>query len=441
MEILSNKFYGDLENKKKKIAVIGLGYVGIPLLVSLSKYFDVIGFDINKERINSLKERNNLDDMIGKNEFKNLNCQLSSDEKSIKEAHFFIITVPTPIDAHNDPDLSMVKNATELVGKNMPNMSIIVYESTFYPGLTEEFCIPILEKESNLKNKIDFWVGYSPERINPGDKIHTLENIIKVVSSQDEYSLDVIESVYKKIVKAGVYRADSIKVAEAAKVIENTQRDLNIALINELSIIFSKLGIETKKVLDAASTKWNFLEFVPGLVGGHCIGVDPYYLTYKAREIGYNPEVILAGRKINDNMGSFIGDQVLKKVLNNGRLGKTLKVILFGISFKENIKDIRNSKVIDIYNYLKEYGIDVDIYDPVVSKNEVKSYYNINLIDYDDIREADAVVFCVSHDIFKKIDLKVLKSKLHKKNPYLFDIKGIFNKEFVEKVGFKYWSL
>jgi len=446
MEILSNKFYGDLENKKKKIAVIGLGYVGIPLLVSLSKYFDVIGFDINKERINSLKEKNNLDDIIDKNEFKNLNCQLSSDEKSIREAHFFIITVPTPIDAHNDPDLSMVKNATKLVGRNMPNMSIIVYESTFYPGLTEEFCIPILERESNLKNKIDFWAGYSPERINPGDKIHTLENIIKVVSSQDEYSLDVIESVYKKIVKAGVYRADSIKVAEAAKVIENTQRDLNIALINELSIIFSKLGIETKEVLNAASTKWNFLEFVPGLVGGHCIGVDPYYLTYKAREIGYNPEVILAGRKINDSMGSFIGDQVLKKVLNNGELGKTLKVTLFGISFKENIKDIRNSKVIDIYNYLKEYGIDVDIYDPVVSKNEVKNYYNINLIDYDDIKEADAVVFCavvfcVSHDIFKKIDLKVLKSKLHKKNPYLFDIKGIFNKEFVKKAGFKYWSL
>ncbi|GAG92635.1 unnamed protein product, partial [marine sediment metagenome] len=270
----------------------------------------------------------------------------------------------------NNPDLEQLKSATIIVAHNMPRNSIIVYESTVYPGLTEEFCIPILEKESNLKNKIDFWVGYSPERINPGDKFHTLENIIKVVSAQDNYSLNVIELVYKKIIKAGVYKAENIKIAEAAKVIENIQRDLNIALVNELSIIFSKLGIDTRKVLEAAKTKWNFLNFVPGLVGGHCIGVDPYYLTYKAEEIGYHPEVILAGRKINDSMSLFIGNQILEKILNNSELKGALKVILLGISFKENVKDIRNSKVIDIYNLLIKYGIHVEVFDPIVDKKE-----------------------------------------------------------------------
>lgn len=433
--------HNDLINKKKKIAVIGLGYVGLQLLVNLDKHFNVIGFDVNKEKINSLKKGIDVNNDVGKIELRNLSCELSSDERILKKANFFIIAVPTPIDVRNNPDLEQLKSATIIVAHNMPRNSIIVYESTVYPGLTEEFCIPILEKESNLKNKIDFWVGYSPERINPGDKFHTLENIIKVVSAQDNYSLNVIESVYKKIIKAGVYKAENIKIAEAAKVIENIQRDLNIALVNELSIIFSKLGIDTRKVLEAAKTKWNFLDFVPGLVGGHCIGVDPYYLTYKAEEIGYHPEVILAGRKINDSMSLFIGNQILEKILNNSELKGALKVILLGISFKENVKDIRNSKVIDIYNLLIKYGIHVEVFDPIVDKKEVKKYYNINLIDYDDIEKANAVVFCVSHDCFKKIDLYDLKLKLKVDSPYLFDVKGIFNKEVVEKVGFKYWSL
>jgi nucleotide sugar dehydrogenase len=411
------------------------------LLISLNRYFDVIGFDISKEKINALYNSDDFNDIIDKDELKKLNCKLSSDENTIKDANFFIITVPTPIDMHNNPDLSMIISATRLVGKNMTRNSIIVYESTVFPGVTEEICMPILEKESGLTNKIDFWVGYSPERINPGDRVHNVENIVKVIASQDEYSLNIIESVYKKIIKAGVYRAKNIKTAEAAKAIENTQRDLNIALINELAIIFSKLGLDTREVLSAARTKWNFLDFYPGLVGGHCIGVDPYYLTFKAEEVGYHPEVILAGRKINDNMAFFIGDEILKRILNNGKLEGRIKVILFGLSFKENIKDIRNSKVPDIRSHLMQYGIDVDIIDPIVNSLEAKKEYGINLIGYEDIRDASAVVFCVAHDCFKSIDLKALRLKLKKEKPYIFDVKGIFEKEIVEKYGFNYWRL
>ncbi len=418
-----------------------MGYVGIPLLVSLNSHFDVVGFDISKEKINALYDSDDFNDIIDKDELKKLDCRLSSDENTIKDANFFIITVPTPIDMHNDPDLSMIMSATRLVGRSMTKNSIIVYESTVYPGVTEEICMPVLEKESGLANKVDFWVGYSPERINPGDRVHDIENVVKVVAAQDEYSLDVIESVYKKIIKAGVYRAKNIRTAEAAKVIENTQRDLNIALINELAIIFSKLGLDTSEVLSAARTKWNFLDFYPGLVGGHCIGVDPYYLTFKAKEIGYHPEVILAGRKTNDNMAFFIGDEILKRILNSGRLEGRIKVILFGLSFKENIKDIRNSKVLDIRSHLMQYGIDVDIFDPVVSSSEAKKEYGINLIEYEEIKEANAVVFCVAHDCFKSIDLKTLRSKLKKEKPYLFDVKGVFEKEIVEKYGFNYWRL
>jgi len=349
--------------------------------------------------------------------------------------------VPTPIDKHNNPDLYMVKRATELVGRNMTKGSVVVYESTVYPGVTEEICIPILEQESGLINLEDFWVGYSPERMNPGDKVHNVENIVKVVAAQDEYSLNIIAPVYEKIIKAGVYRAKDIRTAEAAKVIENTQRDLNIALVNEFAVIFSKLGLDTREVLSAAKTKWNFLDFYPGLVGGHCIGVDPYYLTFKAKEVGYRPEVILAGRNINDKMAFFIGDEILKRILNSGRIKGKIKVVLFGLSFKENIRDIRNSKVIDINNHLVQYGIDVDICDPVVSRREAKSQYNIDLIEYEDIKDADAVVFCVAHDCFKNIDLKDLKGRLKKGRPYLFDVKGIFKKDTVEKHGFNYWRL
>jgi UDP-N-acetyl-D-galactosamine dehydrogenase len=439
--VIKVDLYQDLVDKKKKIAVIGLGYVGIPLLLALSKYFDAVGFDINSEKIDSIFNSDDFNDIVRKEEVKKTKCKISSDEKILKDAYFYIITVPTPIDIHNDPDLGLIKNATRIVGRHLNKGAIVIYESTVYPGVTEDICIPILEDESGLVNLKDFWVGYSPERINPGDNEHSLEKIVKIVSAQDDYSLSVVESVYNKIIKAGTYKTPDIMTAEAAKVIENTQRDLNIALVNELSIIFSKLGLDTKEVLSAAKTKWNFLDFYPGLVGGHCIGVDPYYLTYKAKELGYHPEVILAGRKINDNFANFIADEILIRILNSQKLREPLKIILFGFSFKENVKDIRNSKVMNIYNHLIRYGINVRIYDPIVNKKEAKREYGIDLIDYDDIKDADAVVICVAHNIFRDIDLEDLKLRLNKKDLYFFDIKGIFERDFVKKHGFEYWRL
>jgi UDP-N-acetyl-D-glucosamine/UDP-N-acetyl-D-galactosamine dehydrogenase len=439
--MISRDFYPDLESKKKIIAVIGLGYVGIPLFTRLGKYFKVIGFDSSEEKLESIKNKNNLEDFPELNDVENKNCILSSDEKVLKEANFFIVTVPTPINNHNDPDLSAIIAATEIIGRNMAQDSIVVYESTVYPGLTEEVCAPILEKQSGYKSGVNFSLGYSPERINPGDKIHTIENIVKVVSSQDEVSLDVIEKVYSKIIKAGIYRAESIKVAEAAKVIENIQRDLNIALANELAMIFTKMGIDSVQVFNAARTKWNFLDFKPGLVGGHCIGVDPFYLTYKASEIGYHPEIILAGRRINDNMSYFIGNEVLKSLLANAEVNGKLKIALFGITFKENIKDIRNSKVADLCRYLKQYGADVMVFDPVAEREKVYKEYGIEMVEYSDINNIDAAVFCVAHDDFKKIDLLEIKSKFRNKYPYIFDVKNIFDRETAEKAGFKYWRL
>jgi len=434
-------FYNQLENKKKKICIVGLGYIGLPLLIALDKHFSVIGFDINEYKVKSLNENlNNYSEIIGY-KLSNVSCKITSDKSTLKEANFFIIAVPTPVDNYKNPDLSFIKESTILVGQNMPKNSIIVYESTVYPGVTEEICIPILEAESKLTCKKDFHVGYSPERINPGDNKHTLENIVKVVSAQDKNTLEIISRVYGKIIIAGIYKAKSIKIAEAAKVIENTQRDINIALINELSILFSKLGLDTMDILEAAKTKWNFLDFQPGLVGGHCIGVDPYYLTYKAREVDYHPEVINAGRRINDMMGKFIGEQILKTLLNNNKKIGSLKVILFGISFKEDVEDIRNTRVLDIYNYLKENNIAVSVYDPVVNKKEVEQIYGIKLIEFNEIIDADASVFCVAHNCFKKINLDDLKSRMKSKNPLLFDIKWIFNKETIEGKGFKYWRL
>ncbi|MCG9479563.1 MAG: nucleotide sugar dehydrogenase [Actinomycetia bacterium] len=430
--------FKDLENKNKKIALIGLGYVGFPLLMNLSKYFKTIGYDIDETKVKKLKNKNNI---VEKNNEGTIDCVITSDEKNLETANFFIIAVPTPIDKHNDPDLSAVLNATRIVGKNMPKNSIVVYESTVYPGATEEVCIPLLEKVSGYKNKTDFHIGYSPERINPGDKIHTLENIVKVVSAQDRLTLDIIEKVYSKIIEAGTYRAESIKIAEAAKVIENIQRDLNIALVNEFAIIFSKLGLDTTKIINAANTKWNFLNFKPGLVGGHCIGVDPYYLTYKAQELGYHTEIILAGRRINDNMSNFIGNEILKRLLNNHDSIGRLKLALFGATFKENTQDVRNSKIIDLYNYFIQYGINALIYDPVADRTEVLENYNINLIEYNHIKDIDAAVFCVAHDCFKNIDLLELKSKFRNKKPYIFDIKGIFQETIVEEIGYRYWRL
>jgi len=437
--VLDN-FFKDLKDKKKKIAVIGLGYVGIPLLINLGKYFRTIGFDINEYKVNNLRN-NKLEDIFDLSDFNKIDCTLTSDEKILKTANFFIVVVPTPVNKHNDPDLSAVINATKIISRNMPKNSIIVYESTVYPGLTEEVCIPLLEKESGYTNKTDFWVGYSPERINPGDKKYTLENIVKVISAQDDFSFKIIEKVYSKIIKAGIYRAESIKVAEAAKVIENIQRDINIALVNELAMIFSKLNIDTNQVLSAAKTKWNFLDFRPGLVGGHCIGVDPFYLTYKAKEFGYHPEIILAGRKINDNMSYFIGNEVIKRLLNNCEAKGKLKIVLFGVTFKENIKDIRNSKVVDLYEYFKQYGINTEIYDPIADQSMAFDEYGIKIIGYNDIENIDAAVFCVAHNSFKSMNMVSFKSRFKSKNPYIFDVKGIFNKKVIESIGYKYWRL
>ena len=419
-----------------------MGYVGLPLLTALSKHFDVTGFDTDKHKVRSLSDDpGSFSKIIGRKLLK-INCKTTSNTSILKESNFIIIAVPTPVDGYKNPDLSFIKESSRLVGQNMPRDTIIVYESTVYPGVTEEVCIPILEKESKLICRKDFHVGYSPERINPGDNKHTLENILKIVSAQDENILEIISKVYCKIIKAGVYKAKSIKIAEAAKVIENTQRDINIALINELAILFSKLGLDTMDVLEAAKTKWNFLDFQPGLVGGHCIGVDPYYLTYKAKEINYYPEVINAGRRINDMMGKFIGEQILKNLLNNNnKKTGSLKVILFGITFKENVADFRNTKIIDIYNYLQENNISVSIYDPIVSKVEIKQAYGIKLIEFNEISDADALVFCVAHDCFKKIDLDDLKSRIKTKNPIIFDIKSIFDRESIVKKGFRYWRL
>lgn len=435
------KFYNDLKEKKKKIAIVGLGYVGIPILINLKKHFSLIGFDVDEKKIFNLRNNINLEDITDGVEANFDDCILTSNEKILNSANFFIVTVPTPVDTHNNPDLKHITDATKIIGRNMPKGSIIVYESTVYPGLTEDYCIPLLEKESGYKNQLDFWVGYSPERINPGDKSHTLENIVKVVSAQDKNTLKIINKVYSKITKAGVYEAESIKVAEAAKVIENIQRDLNIALINELSIIFSKLGIDTTEVLNAAKTKWNFLDFKPGLVGGHCIGVDPFYLTYKASELGYHPEVILAGRRINENMSYFIGNEILKRLFSSLDLNGQINIVLFGITFKENIKDIRNTKVVDLYNHLKQYGLNVMVCDPIANKEDVYKAYKIEMIDFDKIGNIDAAVFCVAHECFKNIDLVSFKLFFKNNNPYIFDIKGIFNKNMAEKNGFKYWRL
>jgi UDP-N-acetyl-D-glucosamine/UDP-N-acetyl-D-galactosamine dehydrogenase len=433
--------YKDIENKKRAVAVIGLGYVGIPLLVRLANHFRTVGFDINEKKVNDLRSGDNLEDILEKGESIPEDCILSSDEKVLKDACFFIITVPTPVDSHNNPDIGPVKSATRIVARNMPKNSIILYESTVFPGLTEDICIPIIKKESGYSNNTDFKVGYSPERINPGDRKHSIENIVKVISAQDKKTLDVIEKVYSKIIKAGLYRAESIKVAEAAKVIENIQRDLNIALINELAIIFSKLNIDTIQVLKAAGTKWNFLDFRPGMVGGHCIGVDPFYLTYKAQEVGYHPEIILSGRRINDNMSYFIGNEILKKMLNRKDLKGPIGIALFGITFKENVRDIRNSKVIDLYNYLKQYGINLFVCDPVVDRDVVYEKYGIKITDMEKISNIDAAVFCVAHNEFRNLDLKSLRSRFKDDKPCIFDIKSIFNRETVEAVGFDYWRL
>ena len=427
------------------LCIVGLGYVGLPLAVLFSKKgYKVIGYDINEERIKELRQGIDRTNEVSKEDLESTNIEFTTNPEKISEANVIIVTVPTPIDEHKIPNLNPLKSATKTVGKYMKRGSIVVYESTVYPGVTEEICVPVLEKESGLKWKRDFHVGYSPERVNPGDKKHTIENIVKVVAGDTSEITEFLAELYGSIVEAGVHKAPDIKTAEAAKVIENTQRDLNIALMNELSMIFNKMGLDTKEVIEAAATKWNFIKFEPGLVGGHCIGVDPYYLTFKAQELGHHPEVILAGRRINDYMPKFVVENTIKMLIKAGNPIKDSKVLIMGITFKENIPDIRNSKVVDIYKELKEYGINVYVYDPYAYKDEVKKEYGIDLIDnIKAFSPYDAIIVAVKHDVFKKeytLDkLEKLYNSSYKK--VLIDVKGLYDKNEAINKNFLYWRL
>lgn len=416
----------------RKIAVVGLGYVGLPIAVAFGRIQPVIGLDINTNRINELRQGTDSTNEVSTNNLVGAEVNYTDDSALLKEADFIIITVPTPVDDAKIPDLTPVIKASQTVGRNMQPGSIVVYESTVYPGATEEVCIPILERESGLCCGRDFQVGYSPERINPGDKEHNFSSIVKVVSAQDEETLETIAEVYSSVVKAGVYKASSIKVAEAAKVIENTQRDLNIALINELAIIFHRMGIDTREVLAAAGTKWNFLLFTPGLVGGHCIGVDPYYLTYKAQELGYIPQVILSGRSINDGMGVYIAKEAVKCILTHCPMDMTTQkpvVTILGLTFKENVPDLRNTRVVDIIKELKEYGFEVQVSDAVAYPEEAVCEYGINLVSIEDLKPANAVILAVAHDEYKIKGWDLVASLLEDSCGVIADIKGILLRE------------
>jgi len=432
-----------IENKQAKIAVVGLGYVGLPLAATFGKKADVIGFEIQLEKIEQLKAGFDATGELTGDDLKNTRIHYTSNPADLKTADFVIVTVPTPIDQNNNPDLTPLEKASTTIGQNLKSGAIVVYESTVYPGVTEDICVPILEQESGLKCGVDFKVGYSPERINPGDKVHTVEKILKVVSGMDDETLETIARVYEMVIKAGVHRASSIKVAEAAKVIENTQRDLNIALINELSLIFNKLDIPTMDVLAAAGTKWNFLKFTPGLVGGHCIGVDPYYLTHKAEQIGYLPQVILAGRRINDGMGKYVAENTVKQMIKAGKVIKGSKVLILGLTFKEDVPDIRNTKVVDIVAELKDYGVEVLIHDPHADPDETQHEYGLELTDLDAVGHVDAIIYAVSHQAFADLTLDDFSRFCKNGNGQgvLVDVKSALKRNDVEAAGMVYWSL
>lgn len=434
--------YKDILSGNEKISVVGLGYVGIPLAVEFARHASVIGFDINKEKIKLYEKGIDPTEEIGDEEVKNTTVKFTSNEEDLKDAKFHIVAVPTPINQDKTPDLKPVIGATEAIARNLAKGSIIVYESTVYPGTTEEICIPILEEISGLKYMEDFKVGYSPERINPGDKVNRLTTIMKIVSGCDEETLEEVANIYSIVVEAGVYRAESIKVAEAAKVIENSQRDINIAFMNEIAMVFNEMDIDTKAVLEAAGTKWNFLKFTPGLVGGHCIGVDPYYFIYKAEELGYHSQIISAGRRINDGMAEFIVSNTVKEMIKADRKVKGAKVLVMGITFKENCPDTRNSKVADIITGLEDYGMEVKVYDPIADKNDAIKFYGVDMITEVELNDFDCIVAAVNHSVFERFSLDEIKEMENDKGgKVLIDIKGIYNaKEAVEK-GFAYWRL
>ncbi|MFA5812500.1 MAG: nucleotide sugar dehydrogenase [bacterium] len=425
----------------RKIAVVGLGYVGLPVAVAFGMHDEVVGYDISQRRIDELKKGHDSTGEVLDEDLRSSRILYTADPSHLKNCDFIIVAVPTPIDDAKRPDLTPVIKASETVGRNLSKGAIVVYESTVYPGVTEEICVPILERESGLKGGKDFKVGYSPERINPGDREHTFTKIKKVVSGQDAESLEIVAQVYASVVTAGVHKASSIKVAEAAKVIENTQRDLNLALMNELSVLFNKMDIDTREVLEAAGTKWNFLPFEPGLVGGHCIGVDPYYLTFRAEQIGYHPQVILAGRRINDSMGKHVAEQTVKKLIAAGKAIKGSKVLVLGLTFKEDIPDIRNTRVVDIVNELKDYGCEVHVYDPHADHDEVHEEYGLKLLaNPADYAPYDGVVVAVKHKQFTELGIDGLK-KLAGGPSVLADVKGIYSADDARIHGMTYWRL
>lgn len=420
--------------------MIGLGYVGLPVACAFGKLQTVIGFDVNQNRIQELSTGHDHTQAVSASELKDAKIQFTTDPSSLKQANFHIIAVPTPVNKDNQPDLNCLIKASESVGSILKKGDIVVYESTVYPGVTEEVCLPILAKYSKLIPGTDFTVGYSPERINPGDHERTFEKITKVVAGQDLRTTEIIANTYNTVVKAGTYQAQSIKVAEAAKVIENTQRDLNIALMNELSLIFGKMGIDTQSVLKAAATKWNFMPFTPGLVGGHCIGVDPYYLTYKAKQLGYRPEVILAGRRINDNMGKYVAQQTVKHMIRNNSHVKGARVAVLGLTFKENCPDVRNTRVIDVIQELKSYDVDVLVHDPIADQAAAKHEYAVDLIAWEQIGDVDAIILCVPHSVFLEIKPEVY-SKCFANCRVIFDVKSALDKPAFTAHNVQVWSL
>lgn len=436
-----NHLYERICNREESISLVGLGYVGMPIAVAFAKKVKVIGFDVNEAKINLYRSGIDPTNEVGNEAIRNSEVQFTSDETMLQQAKFHIVAVPTPVNEDHTPDLTPVEGASRIVGRNLQKGSIVVFESTVYPGVTEDVCVPILEAESGLVCGVDFKVGYSPERINPGDKVHRLETITKIVSGMDEETLDCVAKIYELVVDAGVHRAESIKVAEAAKVIENSQRDINIAFMNELSIIFNKMGIDTLSVLRAAGTKWNFLKFFPGLVGGHCIGVDPYYLTYKAEMLGYHSQVILSGRRINDSMGAYVAESCVKNLIAADKHIKGARVAILGFTFKENCPDTRNTKVFDIVKELREYGIDPIVSDPIADAQEAERLYGLRFSHKDALHDLDAVILAVSHEAFADLKQADLDAMYADGQKVLLDIKGVLNRKEYEDAGYCYWRL
>ena len=439
------KLYEKLINREANLSVVGLGYVGLPIAVAFAEKVNTIGFDINEEKIADYQNGVDPTQEVGDEKIKNTKLRFTTTEADLQQASFIIVAVPTPVNGDETPDLNPVVGASKIVGGNLSKGSIVVFESTVYPGVTEDICIPILEKESGLRCGEDFKIGYSPERINPGDKVHRLENITKIVSGMDAETLEEIAAVYELIIEAGVYKAESIKVAEAAKLVENSQRDINIAFMNEFAIVCELMGINTKSVIDAMNTKWNALGFYPGLVGGHCIGIDPYYFIYKAKMLGYHSQIIAAGRKINNSMGSFVADAVIKSLIQADQNVRHAKIYVFGITFKEDCPDIRNSRAFDVLKRLAEYGIQTKVVDPVADKKEEKREFGIDLVDMEEVHEADCLIFLVAHKQFKDLQPAEIDAlynqQLANNQRVIIDVKSIFEANTFKNKGYIYWNL